>query len=383
MNNKISSRGALSAIALAALCLPHLLMAADPVGTTPVGYNEVVALGDSDTRFSVPLHRAAVFLGTVKLLGGTGGSSLTVEGAPAWGANTFAYAAGSQANTYYVSLATGAKAGMYYTITANSADTLTLDLAGDTLNGTGGVQPGNELAIIPYWTLTTLFPGQQGITGTTSAGGSGAATKILFANNSTAGINLSPSTGYFYYTGAGGTGPSWRRAGSGATRLDDEVLYPDSYIVIRQDGIGTSTLLSATGTVALGERKYVLGTLAPDTAQDNAIAIEVAVPMTLAQSRLFESGAFEGTSSAGGAGGGDRLLAFDDLAAAYNKSPSAIYFYYTGTGGGGPSWRRSGTGVTNMNTEPVFQPGKGYVIRKAAKPQAGTQIWALTPPYAD
>ncbi|MEZ5385125.1 MAG: TIGR02597 family protein [Prosthecobacter sp.] len=100
-----------------------------------VGFNTITALGNSDTRFSVPLHRPSVYQGLVQSVSS---NSITVQGLPDWTANQFVYSAGSQTNTYYVSVGSGNKEGMYYTITANSEDSgiadtsfVTIDTAGE------------------------------------------------------------------------------------------------------------------------------------------------------------------------------------------------------------------------------------------------------------
>jgi uncharacterized protein (TIGR02597 family) len=373
----------LLAALLAAVSTQGITMAAE-VSTDPVGVNKVTALGNSDTRFSVPLHRPAEFQGVVHSVNG---GDITVQGLPTWNVNAFVYTAGTQSNTYYVSFISGNKEGMYYTVTANTVAagantaTVTVDLNGDTFAGATGVAQGDKFKIIPYWTLKTLFPGQVGITGTTAAGGAGSATKIYFPNLTSAGINFFTGGVCFYYTGTGGSGPGWRKVGSGVARMDDEVVVPDSFLIIRQEGVATSAIHTPTGVVPMSKRKIVLGTLQANLAQDNPVAIDVLVPMTLSESQLYQSGAFEGTTSAGGAVGGDRLFVYDDAAVGYNKSPIAMYFYYTGTAGGGPSWRMIGGGTANKNSEPVFAPGRGYIIRKASQAVPASVIWPVTPPY--
>lgn len=368
-------------LSLAVLCAMTALAQAQ-VYSPIVGFNTITALGESDTRLSAPLHRPPVYQGLVQSVAG---NVITVQGLPGWTANMFLYNSPAQTNTHYVSVGNGNKKGMYYTITANSADsgsvdttTLTVDTAGDVIEGASGLVQGDSISIVPYWTLSTLFPGQVGITTTTSAGGSGAATKVYFPNLTAVGKNLAPPFYYFYYSGTGGSGPSWRRSGSGTAVMNDQIIPPDVPVTIRQDGVGTADI-TVTGVVPASDRAYVLSTLAANTDQDNAIAIDVPVAMTLAQSNLVQSGAFVGTTSAGGASGGDRLFVYDNTTVGKNKSPS-IYFYYTGTTNG-PAWRRIGGGTAVQDNVQVFQPGNGYVIRKAAAASAYSVVWTLTPPY--
>lgn len=347
-----------------------------------VGFNTITALGNSDTRLSLPLHRASAFQGLVQSVSG---NVITVQGLPGWTANQFVFAAGTQTNTYYVSMGTGNKEGMYYSVTANSADsgsantsTLTVDTAGDTLTGGGGIVAGDSLSIIPYWTLATLFPGQTGITTTTSASGAGSMTRVLLPDQVSPGIDLAATGSYYYYTGAGFGGPGWRRAGAGLTSIkDNDPLLPDSYVIIRQDGVGGSSVITAAGTVPTGDHRFIIGTVTPNVAQDNAVAINIPIPLTLTESNLFESGAFAGTTSSSGATG-DKLLVFDDTSAGIDKAATKAYYYYTGAGFGGPGWRLQGGGLTTIrNTEVVFQPGSGYIIRKEASATPSMVTWTL------
>src|SRR5476651_347893 len=137
-------------VAFAALSLA--VFAQSSVSTDPVGFVTLNTLSNSDTIFSTPLARPEAFRGSVGTLSAT---RITAAGTPGWTASAFVYAAGTQSNTYYLRFRTGAKAGCFYTVTANTVDTLTIDLAGDLLTGAA---PGDEFALVPYWTLGTAFP---------------------------------------------------------------------------------------------------------------------------------------------------------------------------------------------------------------------------------
>jgi len=367
-------------LAIHAVCLSWAANGQAQVYSSVVGFNTITALGNSDTRFSVPLHRSSVYQ---ELVQSVSGNVITVQGLPGWTLNQLVYAAGSQTNTYYVSVGSGSKTGMYYTVTANSVDsgtsnttTLTLDLAGDVING--GVVNGNSILIIPYWTFATLFPNQQGITTTTSISGAGSCTRLFTPDLGTAGINLAASAQYYYYSGTGFGGAGWRRSSGGFSNIrSNDPISPDVYLLIRQDGVATSTVITATGNVPTGDRRYIIGTINSNLDQDNAVAVDVPVPLTLNQSNLFQSGAFTGTTSISGVGG-DKLFVFDDATAATNKAAFKQYYYYIGTGFGGAGWRQTSGGFSTIrNDEVVFQPGSGYVIRKLATPSPTTLVWTL------
>jgi uncharacterized protein (TIGR02597 family) len=346
------------------------------VYTPSVGFVSVQALGGSDTRFSAPLSRSPEFVGQVASLGA---NTVTVSGSPNWAASQWVYAAGVRSNTYFLEFCSGAKAGMFYTVTASSGDTVTLDLAGDTLSG---AIVGDQVKIVPYWTLGTLFPGQQGVTTTTNITGAGSATKILVYAANAVGTNLSTSFTYYYYSGSASGGAGWRRVGGGiANKKDDDIIYSDSHIIVRQDGGAPTTTLTVAGNVATVGRTTVIGTLQNNTAQDNIIAVDIPVAITLAQSNLAQSGAFVAATTATGSGG-DRLFVYDNAAAGINKSASATYYYYAGPASGGAGWRRIGGGISTIrDNEQVFIPGSGYVIRKAATTVASSTVWSIPLPY--
>lgn len=363
------------------------LLADTTVVTEPVGFNTITALGNSDTRFSVPLQRASAYQGVVHSVAG---NVITVQGNPGWAANQFLYVAGTQTNTYYVSIGTGNKEGMYYTVTANSLDsgtanttTLTVDTAGDTIDGGSGLVAGDTLKIVPYWTLGTLFPNGQGISPAANVAGSGSLTQILTVSPTAQGVNLSTSSTYYYYPGNGSTQlPGWRRVGGGFGNLkNDDVIIPDTPIIIRQNGVATADI-TVSGAVPVSDRRYIIGTLASNTSQDNWVAVDLPVPLTLAQSNLAQSGAFTHATNVAGVGG-DQLLVFNDAVASFNKSASSTYYYYPGNGSTQlPGWRKVGGGFANLfDSTVVFQPGSGYVIRKLATASPTAVVWNLPITY--
>ena len=358
------------------------------VTTTPVGFNTVTALDNSDTRFSAPLQRTAAFQGLVQSVAG---NVITVQGLPGWTLNQFVYVSGTQSNTYYASIRSGNKVGMFYTVTANDADsgtanvtTFTVDPAGDTLTGASGIVTGDSFSIIPYWTFGTLFPAGQGLAPASTVAGSGNLTQILVISPSSVGTNLSATSIYYYYPGNGSNFVAgWRKVGGGFTSIkDDDILLPDSPIIVRQNNVGSNAAIVTTGSVPQSSRANIIGTLQSNTAQDNWVSIEMPVAITLAQSNLVASGAFTSATTVAGTGG-DQLFVFDDTTAGQNKSASAIYYYYPGNGSNfAAGWRKVGGGFNNLfDTTAIFQPGSGYVIRKLGAATASTTVWTIPLAY--
>ena len=350
---------------------------AEGAATNPVGFYNFTFLGNSDTIFSPPMSRSYVFQGGIASVSGTDGQVITVgsQDTPSFVENEFVYQEGVQSDTFYVRITSGTKAGMYYTIDSNTASTLTLDLNGDVIDD-GSVAEGDTFQIIPYWTLNTLFPDGAGIHPSPTFS---SASDISIPDNTTPGINLATTETYFYYEGEFEGGPGWRRkGGESATIEDDFIICPDDYIVVRNPDLG-DTALGFIGDTPMHPLSTPINILAANTPQDNFISFSVPEPMTLRESQLFESGVFEGSPTFSDV---DSLATFDNTQVAQNKASTAVYFYYEGEFEGGPGWRRKGgdPSIIHDDTQ-VFQPGNGYVIRKAAKEEPSTSIWTYNPSY--
>lgn len=361
-------RNIFSQILLAAI----LAAPAFAVSTDPVGAMKVTALGNSDTILGVPFHRPAAFEGRINAISG---STLTVDGAPGWSADQFVYSAPDQTNTYYVLIASGAKEGSYYTITDNDASTLTLNLNGDTIDSiltTSEDGSGDIIRIIPYWTLNTVFPDGEGVHASSSPLFRNS--EILIPDQTSEGINLAASKTYYYYNGTGLEGEGWYLFGS-AGIADDTILWPDTYFVVRHN-TASNTEIIFSGSVQM--TKYYIPVNKLSVKQDNFITIPVPVDITLSESQLYESGAFEASTSP--LFRKDELLVFDNDSIAKNKASSETYYYYTGSGLEGNGWYLFGSS-TKMDNEKVFKAGKGYIIRKASSPEAETIDWQALPPY--
>jgi uncharacterized protein (TIGR02597 family) len=345
---------------LAVFALP-LCALAQSVSTDPVGFVTIPTLSNSDTIFSTPLARPEVFRG---LVGAVSSSTVTASGTPGWTVGAFVYAAGTQSNTYYLRFRTGAKAGCFYTITANTAAGLTLDLAGDLLTGAAA---GDEFAIVPYWTLGTVFPaGAAGTAFEASLSALAQKTQILTFPQNQTGINLGANAIFYFANGA------WRKSGATATlSFNDTLLVPDTFVAVRNKNFTGS--VNVMGGVMTGAQTAPVNSY-PAAKQDNLLAAPYPVAVSLRNSRLIESGAFRVSASA--LAQTDQLLVFDNTAAGINKGASAIYYYFNN------AWRKVGSSAaTDFGDDQVFKPGSGVVIRKGADATGPkSSQWTFTPP---
>lgn len=349
--------------------------AATSVTTDPVGYIATTIPSKSDAFISAPLHRDAVFAGAVTA---TDVSVLAFDTSSGWSANQFTYASGQQSDHYYIIFRSGSRRGSYFTIISNTNSSVTVDLNGDSL---ASVVPGDQVEIIPYWTLATLFP----VGGANSFPQSSTftpAASILMPDLTSAGINLSSSASYYYYSGTLQGGPGWRKFGSPSVIVNDTVLTPDMPFTIRNSTSSAISLYNI-GAAPMAGHSSIVGTVSANKAQDNAVALNSAAAVTLANSGLYKSdgsGAILGSSTFTPV---DSIFFFDSSATGLNKSSSASYYYYTGTLQGGPGWRKFGAPSVIVDSTVNLEPGQGYVIRKRAQSAPATVDWSFTADYTN
>ncbi len=333
---------------------------AGALATEYAGLCRVALQGNADTYVSIPFFRPAVELGSVTTVNG---NAVQLRGPAPWQVNQWVYSSGTQSNSYFMLVRTGLAQGEAYTITGNSVDTLALDLEGDTL---ANLHLGDSVAIVPYWTVGTVFHGGTGVNA--SFAPATRQTEILFPNVSGSGTNLSAAATYYFWNGA------WRRVGSAGASANDDVILPDMYFLVRQN-VSTGTTLTTEGEVLAGQIRVHLHRSALSR-QDNVVALPRPNSVTLNQAGLVNLGdlassVFQTSQSA--LNRGDELPVFDNVAAGRNKSAAGLYYFLNGL------WRKIGLGATDVGGDPVFKPGTGVVIRTAM----GTSglIWTNSPTY--
>ncbi len=321
------------------------------------------AASTSDTIVSLPLHRPDVYRGTIVT---TNGPVVTLASA--------SFAPDAFNDRCYLLLESGAGDGAWFPITGTSANGVTVGFGPE--GEPAGLLPGTLVKIIPFWTLDSVFPNGRGVN---ASGNLLPITKVLLPDSAGAGIRLAPSASFFYFSGSGYGGEGWRKFGQDpAVKFDDQILPPGSSMVVRHES-GPDSVFENIGVVQDSAFSVALGTRAAGTDQDLSLGLGIPVPVSLADSRLFESGAF--ASSATLDQPGDQLLVFDQSSPGKNRIPGAAYYYYGGTQAGGPGWRRVGLPSTIQDAATVFQPARGFVIRKAGGPSVVSTRWTVRPAY--
>jgi len=339
---------------------------AQTVATDPVGFTTTACPANSDTLTSVPFTRPPEFIGATASATAT---TLTVSGTP-WTANQFVYVAGSQPKTYFVLIgphaSTNPKEGLFFQITANTANTLTLNTGGDDLSS---VAAATQILVIPYNTLASVFPNSDaGVSFITSPSVVNRQTQILIPNYTGVGTNLSTAITYFHFNGA------WRRFGNPLTEdHGDDPFVNAGYFTVRNAATGTT--LTTLGSVLTKNTTTPLFTRAGATSvqQDNYVTVIRPIDVKLNDLGLITSGAFLPSPSA--VNRIDQLLAYDNTQVAINKSSSATYFYFNG------AWRKFGQPLTTDFGNDTIPAGTGFIIRKGGTPTGATSLWKNSPTY--
>ncbi|MEO6969940.1 MAG: TIGR02597 family protein [Chthoniobacterales bacterium] len=339
MLHRTPSSRRISALSFSFACVLFAsLSVAQTVVTDPVGFTTSSCLTNSDTVLGLPFTRPQSFVGAITSVAG---SVITVTGSPGWVTNQFVYVQGSQPNRYYALIGpastTNPKEGHIFTITGNSASTLTVDTTADTLTG---IPANAQVVVIPYWTPATLFPASNAnISFTPTTSPPTYKTLLRVPNYSAVGINLPYAAEYYFNSGA------WQRISPSGVG-DDDALLPDGYFVVRTSNGAPTLPLTNLGAVLLKKTSTALLTAA-SPGQDNPAAL--VRPFNVALNATGLSSAF---------GPSDQLLLFDNTQAAFDKAPSATYTYDT-------HWRLAGDATLADRGSDVIPQGNGFLVRKS------------------
>lgn len=358
-------------ISVCALCLSILASftpaQAQEVTTDPVGFYKITCQSNADTLVGIPFTRTPEYEGLVL---SASANTITISNSPGWVPGQFIYSAGTQSNHYYAFIASGTNEGAYYPITNNTSSALNVELVPETL---GGVAPGDRIKVIPYWTLGTAFPDGNGITPSASAGTR--LTELLVPDLEDTGINPGSSAVYYFFTNA--STRVWRKVSGGTTSRNDEILVPDSYLIIRHNTGSLTEVLSVGNVVMKKQRTPVAWNANGGTLRDNPIFLVRPASVSLNDSGLYQSGAFRASPSAGSRT--DELLAISPTELGYNKGAASIYYYFTNATTS--AWRMVGGGTADRGTNLVFQPGYGVIVRKGTNTSASSTIWVNSANY--
>jgi len=348
----------ISLLAGSALAAATFLNAAT---TDPVGYVTIDVLAGSQTYVTVPLVPAATLstaLASDPAVNGVTDASLSFANA--------GVANNSLVGTHFIRFTSGTREGHWYPITANTSDSVTIDLNGDDLSG---VAATDTFQVNEYWTLASLMPiGNAAIHESAGNLGFQRETEVSLPDQVSEGKNLSPTRIFFLKS----TG--WVEAVSGFPSAGDVVLAPDSFVIIQHPADKANTKLVISGSVDTKALTVQINT-STTIEQDNYVSVPRPVSMSLGQLGLIESGAF--TASIGNLGfqRADELYLYDNTQVSEKKSASRVFFVV------GSEWREAVSGFPNVTNDIIIEPGDSFFIRKKATVNGATAFWKNNPSY--
>lgn len=328
-----------------------------------VGFMRFDCPANSDTRVSVPFHRAPRWAGKLSDAPTDQGNStvrLSLSGSPA-------FAAGELTSAPHFLLCRDAAGpeGRHFRIVAHGAGHVDIEATPGDL--TGLVQDG-LVSVIPAWTIETIFPHATQNTFHASTGNlaSSRGSELHLFDSTSSGTDLAPARRFFVTAGG------WREIGNGYPAADTVVIAPGQSFIVRHPANVDATTFVAMDQV-YGGVVSVPVRVANGERQDTVVAPPRPVIQTLAE--LDFGSLFEESPDTTPANRRDELHVYDNGASAQNKGPAAIYFRHAG------AWVRDlETTFPNSNADPV-EPANSLLIRKAAAANNTPLVWLNAPTY--
>ncbi len=329
---------------------------AQSVATTPVGamvYSFPATGSTSLTSIHVafPLTAAAIYTGPIQ---SATGNSITVAASP-FTSNQLA----QSDSPYILKIASGTQAGRRMLITANTANTITVDVSDNSssetpLNEVGfSVAQGDRIEIFPADTIAGIFgtngPGDPIVI----AGGSSAlvADTINIYNKATLRNDI-----IFFSTTLG----HWR-TNTATTNINNRVIFPEEGLVINRRANRTATSLTIVGEVPK------IRPLAKTTGSGSVITTSTLHPAdtTLAQLNIAN------WTKSNNALTGDTLSIYNPL-----TLKNDVYFQRTDN-----EWRLVGGGSVNRNSV-VIPAGTSFTVLKRNSATGANSFLSFELPYS-
>lgn len=326
--------------------------------TAPCGYMTysipaTPGVGSAILYFSLPLLSYPIYAGTISSFTST---TLTVAGTP-W---TFGQLA-TTSSPYFVKITSGAEAGRFLLITANTTNTITLDITDFSTQSTGldtsgfSVSNGDNFQIIPGDTVASLFGDNSPSNPLLLRGGS------AFTADSISYYDPRAVRFYSYYFNT--TSNMWLSTSFSGSQ-NNSVIYPEMVVGINRRGNGAAM-------------NFVLNGEAPDVAPliktiggGSTIYSSSSYPMDLTLATLNFSGWLKSTS----ASTADNIGIWSAPLSRFQ-----IYYQLPDAGGVPGQWRQSG-GYTNDSSNLAVPAGTGIqIIRPANLSGSASFLYAPLP----
>jgi uncharacterized protein (TIGR02597 family) len=362
---KIPRSFSITAITAITVSLFASTMRADAVDaySPVVGFMRFDCPANSDTRVSVPFHRAPRWAGKLSAAPSTQGNTmrLTLAGSPA-------FAVDELTSTPHFLLCRDAAGpeGRHFRIVTHAAGHVDIEATPGDVSGL--VQDG-LISIIPAWTIQTLFPHATQTTFHASTGtlATGRRSELHLFDTTTSGTDLAPARRFFV------TASGWREIGGSYPLAGTVAIAPGQSFIIRHPAGALPTTFVAMEQVYGGIVRMPVR-VANGEKQDTVVAPPRPVAQSLAE--LDFGAVFEESPDLTSANRRDELHVYDNEATGQNKIPSGIYFRHAG------AWvRDQDPSFPNSNSVVIDPAGDSLLIRKAAAATNTPLLWSNAPLY--
>jgi len=157
--------------------------------------------------------------------------------------------------------------------------------------------------------------------------------------------------------------------GGATSNVNDQIILPDQYVIVRQPNGGVTTTNVTLGAVPEYPIQIPLYTQASGS-QDNYIGLYCPAAQNLAQSGLSNS-VLVSTSLVHR----DEVLVVYPAGQSQNAPANQTYYYVFPTSPSDSGWRLIGGGTADAGTSNVFALGQGVIVRKIATNSPSVVLW--------
>ena len=317
--------------------------------------------GAADSRLSLPYQQPHLDGGSIS---GVTANSLVLQG-KAWTPGQFTRVAGAGGGrTCYALFLDGPLQGVFYKILSNNEDTLVFDTEGDNLtdHSLGDIGFGNQIQIIPYWTVAEVF-GETDATVILAQRLSPLfpTDDLMLYNNNRRGINKAPETTIYYRRNQG-----WRSVAAPTESSADTILPPGSVFVVRRRAATDLELVNYGVFYRQRRAVYVAG--GETAGNDQFVSLLLPEPLTLTESNL---GGSVVRPSGGPVLRADEVLVWR-RPSGFSSAPDTTLYYRQSLG-----WFKVGDNIP-LGDSFTLAPGEAIIIRK--KPSSPAADWLQYPP---
>ena len=328
----------------------------------PMGVFHQHAAATADFVFGLPIHRAPVWVGATDSVSDNEVTISTTLIPGEW-------VTGS--DRHYVWITSGKLTGYRFTATANSRHTVTLEPhAGETV-AVQGLQAGDTLQVIPFWTLNTLFPEGKGIQPSSDFDSPGSTVRLHHPES--IGTDITPSIAYFYYNG-NQRSVGWYEVGHPEDLQNDVLLLPETYITFRNTSSIPQTI-SLSGYAPNSPFGISVSRTAEGRPQDNLVVNPYPVEMSLQSLGLPENELIAPSPDVTQPRDTVRLFG---SRRSYDLVPSDAYLLHDGSQGP-PGWYNINR-IGELQDQVSIPPGGAMIVRKHSGPVARS-MWIPPLPY--